>query len=151
MTGCGFRLRGRFSLPFETLYISYNLNTPLGSQLSRQLKAGSDVRLVNSPSEAQAILYVLGERRSRNVVAYNAYGDAREYELKLEVSFRLSAPDGAQYLPDTVIAAVREISYNEEDLPHSRCRRSAGDQRDALRHRRSDGAPHRKGSAAQAA
>ena len=56
-----------------------------------------------------------GERRSRNVVAYNAYGDAREYELKLEVSFRLSAPDGAQYLPDTVIAAVREISYNEED------------------------------------
>lgn len=115
MTGCGFRLRGRFTLPFETLYISYNLNTPLGSQLSRQLKAGSDVRLVNSPSEAQAILYILGERRSRNVVAYNAYGDAREYELKLEVSFRLAAPDGALYLPDTVIAAVREISYNEED------------------------------------
>ena len=115
MTGCGFRLRGRFSLPFETLYISYNLNTPLGSQLSRQLKAGSDVRLVNSPSEAQAILYILGERRSRNVVAYNAYGDAREYELKLEVSFRLAAPDGALYLPDTVIPAVREISYNEED------------------------------------
>ena len=98
-----------------TLYISYNLNTPLGSQLSRQLKAGSDVRLVNSPSEAQAILYILGERRSRNVVAYNAYGDAREYELKLEVSFRLAAPDGALYLPDTVIPAVREISYNEED------------------------------------
>lgn len=103
------------TLPFETLYISYNLNTPLGSQLSRQLKAGSDVRLVNSPSEAQAILYILGERRSRNVVAYNAYGDAREYELKLEVSFRLAAPDGALYLPDTVIPAVREISYNEED------------------------------------
>lgn len=115
MTGCGFRLRGRFTLPFETLYISYNLNTPLGSQLSRQLKAGSDVRLVNSPSEAQAILYILGERRSRNVVAYNAYGDAREYELKLEVSFRLAAPDGSLYLPDTVIPAVREISYNEED------------------------------------
>ena len=115
MTGCGFRLRGRFTLPFETLYISYNLNTPLGSQLSRQLKAGSDVRLVNSPSEAQAILYILSERRSRNVVAYNAYGDAREYELKLEVSFRLAAPDGALYLPDTVIPAVREISYNEED------------------------------------
>ncbi len=115
MTGCGFRLRGRFTLPFETLYISYNLNTPLGSQLSRQLKAGSDVRLVNSPSEAQAILYILSERRSRNVVAYNAYGDAREYELKLEVSFRLAAPDGALYLPDTVIPSVREISYNEED------------------------------------
>ena len=83
MTGCGFRLRGRFTLPFETLYISYN--------------------------------HILGERRSRNVVAYNAYGDAREYELKLEVSFRLAAPDGALYLPDTVIPAVREISYNEED------------------------------------
>lgn len=115
MTGCGFRLRGRFSLPFETLYISYNLNTPLGSQLSRQLKAGSDVQLVDAPSQAQAILHILGEKRYRNVVAYNARGEAREYELKLEISFRLSAPDGALYLPDTVIAAVREISYNDED------------------------------------
>lgn len=115
MTGCGFRLRGRFSLPFETLYISYNLNTPLGSQLSRQIKAGSDVRLVNSPSQAQAILQILGEKRSRNVVAYNALGEAREYELKLEISFRLASPQGALYLPDTSIAAVREISYNDAD------------------------------------
>lgn len=115
LTGCGFRLRGRFTLPFETLYINYNLNTPLGSQLSRQLKAGSDVRLVNSPSQAQAVLTILGEKRYRNVVAYNTNGDAREYELKLEISFRLSTPDGAQYLPDTVIPAVREISYNDDD------------------------------------
>ena len=56
------------------------------------------------------------EKVNGTIVECNtAYGDAREYELKLEVSFRLSAPDGAQYLPDTVIAAVREISYNEED------------------------------------
>lgn len=115
LAGCGFRLRGRFSLPFETLYISYNLNTPLGSQLSRQLKAGSDVRLVNSARQAQAVLNILSERRWRDIVAYNAQGEAREYELKLEISFRLSAPDGAQYLPDTSIVAVREISYNDED------------------------------------
>ena len=83
MTGCGFRLRGRFTLPFETLYISYNLNTPLGSQLSRQLKAGSDVRLVNSPSEAQAILYILGERRNIKKKSYKTFGDAREYEMKI--------------------------------------------------------------------
>ncbi len=115
LTGCGFRLRGSFTLPFETLFIDYNLNTPLGSQLSRHLKAGSNVRLVHSPSEAQAILRILGEKRYRNVVAYNASGEAREYELKVEISFRLSTPKGELYLPDTVVAAVREISYNEAD------------------------------------
>ena len=115
LSGCGFRLRGRFTLPFETLYISYNLNTPLGAQLARQIKAGSDVRLVGSASQAQAILYVVGENRTRNVVAYNTRGEAREYELKLDVTFRVAAPNGDQYLPDTVISAVREISYNDED------------------------------------
>lgn len=115
LTGCGFRLRGRYTLPFETLYIGYNLNTPLGSQLSRQIKAGSNVRLVNSASEAQAVLSVLGEKRSRNVVAYNSRGEAREYELVVEVSFRLSTPQGAEYLPDTTLRAVREVSYNDED------------------------------------
>lgn len=115
LTGCGFRLRGNFTLPFETLFIDYNLNTPLGSQLSRQLKAGSNVRLVNSLSEAQAVLRILGEKRYRDVVAYNINGEAREYELKVEISFRLSTPKGELYLPDTAVTAVREISYNEAD------------------------------------
>ena len=143
MTGCGFRLRGRFTLPFETLYISYNLNTPLGSQLSRQLKAGSDVRLVNSPSEAQAILYILGERRSRNVVAYNAYGDAREYELKLEVSFRLAAPDGALYLPDVQLSGSLDQSQRAEALSTSR---SVAPSSRALVRRRSAASSIRSGS-----
>lgn len=115
LSGCGFRLRGRFSLPFQTLFINYNLNTPFGAQLSRRIKAGSDVRLVKSASDAEAVLSILNERRSRNVVAYNTSGDAREYELKLEVTFRLATPKGELYLPDTTISAVREISYDEDD------------------------------------
>ena len=42
MTGCGFRLRGRFSLPCETLYISYNLNTPLSFHASSRRAPMSD-------------------------------------------------------------------------------------------------------------
>ncbi len=115
LSGCGFRLRGRFSLPFDRIYLDMNRNTPLAARIARQLRAGSDVEIVNDIRSCQAVLRILGEKRYREVVAYNADGDAREYELKMEISFRLSTPDGELYLPNTTISAVREISYDDDE------------------------------------
>lgn len=115
LTGCGFRLRGHFDLPFETMYLDMNRNTPFASRLERHLKAGAGVRLVPSISEAQAILKILSQSNERRAVAYNANGDAREYELKTTLQFRLTSPEGDEFLPDTVISVTREVSYNEDE------------------------------------
>ena len=52
LSGCGFRLRGQFSAPFETLYLQMPENTRFSGLLKRVIESGSDVRVVtnmNSP------------------------------------------------------------------------------------------------------
>ncbi len=115
LTGCGFHLRGRFALPFDTIYLDMNRNTPFTARIARLLRAGSNVTIVDSPDEAQAVLRLLRQARERNIISYNAEGEAREYELKYIVQFRLSTPRGTPYLPDTTLVALREISYDDDD------------------------------------
>lgn len=115
LSGCGFRLRGHFWLPFSTIYLEMERNTPFEARLKRLLTAGSDVTIVESMDQAQAVLRVLSKKLERNALTYNADGNVREYELKLTVQFRLTTPTGSEYLPDSVLTAVREIYYNEED------------------------------------
>lgn len=115
LTGCGFRMRGQFSLPFSTLYLDMEHNTPFEARVKRLLTAGSDVTLVDSPKQAQAVLRVISKKLDRNAITYNADGNVREYELKLTVQFRLTTPEGAEYLPDSALTTVRDIYYNEDD------------------------------------
>ena len=115
LSGCGFRLRGQFSVPFETIYLDMNRNTPFAARLTRQLRSGSGVTLVESPDDAQAVLRILANTLTREIVSYNANGDAREYEIKLTVRFRLASPKGEEFLPDSAITAMREISYSDTD------------------------------------
>ncbi len=82
LTGCGFRLRGSYSTPFRTLYLQMPENSYLAVRLRQELLAGSDVTIVNTPSEAEAILELLSDSRSRDVLSINDTGRAREYECR---------------------------------------------------------------------
>lgn len=115
LAGCGFRLRGRFELPFEKIYLDMNRNTPFTARIARLLRAGSNVTIVNSLEESQAVLKITRQSRERNIISYNADGEAREYELKYIVQFVLTTPRGTPYLPETTLVAVREISYDDND------------------------------------
>ncbi len=115
LTGCGFRLRGHFSLPFKTIYLDMDRNNPFTAQVKRLLTAGSDVTVVPAADEAEAVLRIISRRLERNAITYNADGNVREYELKLTIQFRLTTPTGAEYLPDSSLTAVRDIYYNDED------------------------------------
>lgn len=115
LTGCGFHLRGSFQLPFEKLYLDMADNGPFKAKLARLLKSGSSVTLVNSVDEADAVLKVLNVTQSRDVLSYNTKGDAAEYELKLNVTFKVSAPDGRDYVPESVVSTMRSVSYSDDE------------------------------------
>lgn len=116
LAGCGFHLRGSYSLPFEKLYLAMPENDPFTVMLTRNLKAQSGVEIVSSPQEAQAILSVLSQQRTREETAYNAQGRAREYELGCEMAFRLANPKGFTFIPDMVLSATRNVTYNESQF-----------------------------------
>lgn len=116
LAGCGFHLRGSYELPFQKLYVAMPDNDPFTVMLVRNLKAMSNVQIVSTPQEADAILSNITQNRSREETAYNAQGRAREYELGLEMAFRLTNPKGHAYIPDVVLSAMRNVTYNESQF-----------------------------------
>ena len=115
-TACGFHLRGQASLPFETLYLAIPAISPLGIELKRNIAAGTSTRLVNTPAEAQAILELTAEERSKSILSFDTSGQVREYQLRYRLGFRVRDAKGRDYLPQSEIRLTREVSYTSTQV-----------------------------------
>jgi len=116
LAACGFRLRGERELPFDTIFLGFPPNSPLGAELARNLLAGTRTQVVDDSAKAQAILEVLGESREREVLAVNRLGQTLEYQLRLRFAFRVHDGKGREFLPPSTIAIQRDIAFNEAQV-----------------------------------
>jgi len=113
---CGFQLRGQATLPFETLYVGLPAISPLGTELKRNIIAGTRTKLVDDPAKAQAILDLVGETRDKSILSFDTTGRVRELQLRYRVSFRVRDGHGRDYLPQGEIRLTREVSYNDTQV-----------------------------------
>jgi LPS-assembly lipoprotein len=116
LVACGYHLRGEQALPFDSIYLGFPPNSPLGAELARSIRAGSRTQVVDDRARAQAILEVLGEAREREVLAVNAQGRTREYQLRLRFAFRVHDGKGGEYVPANTVAIQRDIAFNESQV-----------------------------------
>lgn len=116
LSGCGFRLRGRFTAPFETIYLQMQPNTRFSGLLKRTIESGSSVKVVDSPKAADAILELISVDRDREVLSINDAGRAREYELTMTLVFRCSSPEGFDYVEETKLSTSRDLTYSESEF-----------------------------------
>ena len=113
---CGFQLRGQAKLPFDTLYVAIPAISPLGTELKRNIIAGTSTKLVNDAAQAQAILELVSEERSKNILSFDTTGRVRELQLRYRLGFRVRDARGRDYLPRSEIRVTREISYNDAQV-----------------------------------
>ena len=93
---CGFKLRGQQTFPFETINVP--AATPLGVELKRNIAAASaQTKLVDSPTDAEAVLTVLSENQEKVILSLNTQGRVREYQLRYRVVFRVSSQKGLDF------------------------------------------------------
>ena len=115
LAGCGFHLRGQADLPFQSLHIPGS--TPLVVELRRNLAAASTTRLVNTPTEAQAVLGLTQETRDKIILSFNAAGRVQEYQLRYRVGFRVADPkSGRVFLPSNEILLTRDVTYSDAQV-----------------------------------
>jgi LPS-assembly lipoprotein len=112
LSACGFQPRGIARLPFQTLHIALPSGSELGGRLRRQLRAGTDVKLVDDPAQAQAIFQILSESRENAVLSLDAQGIVREVELRYRLSFRIHDGKGREFMPPTDISLRRDVAFN---------------------------------------
>ena len=104
-SGCGFHLRGQTTLPFETLYVDMPVNDKIAANIRRLIAASTNVTIVELVSSG----------RHRDVVSVNMQGEERDYELTLNMTFRLVDPDGNEFFPPTTFTASRTMYYNDDE------------------------------------
>lgn len=112
--GCGFKLRGKQNYAFETIAVTPEKGAAVASELSRYL--GDMVRPVAPAAGGvppEVIVDILGETREKVIVALNASGQVREYQLRITVRFRMRTSQGQDLIEPTDILQERDVSFNE--------------------------------------
>lgn len=121
LAGCGFHLRGQADLPPELAltYIAYNQrdnpNSPLVRALKRALEANG-VEVTDSLELSTAQVRVIDEQQRRRILATDAQGDAREYELSYEISYAVLLAGGERLVPAETLRTSRNLFYAESEV-----------------------------------
>jgi LPS-assembly lipoprotein len=114
LAGCGFKLRGQQTFPFDSIYLPPN--NPLTTELARNVVAGSNAKLATVAADAEAQFLLLGEVQEKVILALNTQGQVREYQLRYRVVFRVGSPKGVDFLPTSQIQLTRDITFNDQVL-----------------------------------
>ena len=119
LSACGFQLRGssgQYSMPFRSIYLSFDEASPLGTELRRNLRGGDAVAVLSDPKGAEALFDVLGEARNKTILSLNTQGRVREYLLTYTLVFRVRDASGNELLGPTEINLKRPITFNETQV-----------------------------------
>lgn len=115
LSSCGFQLRGQYTMPFASVFVSTPGASIVAAALKREL-TNSPARLMASPKDADAQLNIIEDRRDRQILSLSGAGRVREYELKLRVSYQLIDAKGSVFIPTSEIRLSRILSYDDSRI-----------------------------------
>jgi LPS-assembly lipoprotein len=113
LSACGFKLRGVQQLPFDTICLNFPANSPLGTELARNIRSGTNTQIVTDAAKAAAVFELMGEMRDRQILTLNAQGRAIQYSLRDRLRFRLRDAQGREMIEPTDLQVQRDISFND--------------------------------------
>ena len=116
LASCGFALRSSQKFPFKSMYTGPITASPLLIELSRQVAGTGGVEVIidqRQVERADVIFELLQEQREKVVAGRTSLGSVREFLLRTNLRFRLRTREGKELIPETVLVATTDISYNE--------------------------------------
>lgn len=117
LSGCGFQLRGKVSLPPE-MSRTYITGLPkfseFGANLRRQLRANG-AEVVEAADDSTATLRITRKRSGKRILSVNDKGKVQEYELFVSIAFEVKGQETV-LLENQTINLQREFLFNEDDV-----------------------------------
>ena len=110
LSGCGFQLRGAYSLPYESIYVAAGDNV-IGAGLKRQIRASGGTRVAETAEDAQASFIPAGEWRDSIIMSLSGSGRVREKRLRYRYAYRIVDAKGRDLVPQAYVELTRDVSY----------------------------------------
>jgi len=112
LAACGFAPRGAPRFEFERLaLVGFGSPSPVREALVRAL--GSLPLQVVAAPQSQVVLQVQREEHSKVAVASTAAGQVREWQLLLQLEYRVTTPGDELLLPTTQLRLTRDLTTTE--------------------------------------
>ena len=115
LCSCGFQLRGQYTMPFASVFVSTPGTSIVATEIRREL-TNSPTKLMPSAKDADAQLNIIEDRRDRQILSLSGAGRVREYELKLRVSYQVVDSKGIVFIPTSEIQLSRILSYDDSRI-----------------------------------
>ena len=112
LSGCGFQLRGAYSLPYESIYLATG-DSVIGAGLKRQIRASGGTRIAENAADAQVAFQPVGELRDAVILSLSSAGRVREKRLRYRYAYRIVDAKGRDLVPQSYVELNRDISYSD--------------------------------------
>ncbi len=114
LTGCGFELRGRASLPDDIRSVHVNAPAALRDELQIFLEGGG-AELAESGTSADVTINVSSETYDRRVLTVDPNtGKEREFELAYSVAFDVKRANGTPVLASQSVRLIRDYVFDPD-------------------------------------
>ncbi|MHB1051542.1 MAG: LPS-assembly lipoprotein LptE [Thiobacillus sp.] len=116
VSGCGFKLRRLEGIPFASLYVDAPPNSAVAQHIIASLKTNKATRLAASATEAEAVLKIHSEARSKIILSLSGAGRVTEYRLGLNMSYNVSGKNDRTLAAPEMIELSRDLIYDDAQL-----------------------------------
>lgn len=112
-SGCGFQLRRLEGIPFASLYVDAPPGSAVALRIRNLLVSNKNTRLAATAGEAEAVLKLAPEARSKTILSLSGAGRVTEYRLGLHLSYSVSSRDGRILAESETIELNRDMTYDD--------------------------------------
>ena len=114
--GCGFQLRRLDSMPFASLYIDAPPGSGVEQRIRSALASNKNTRLAASADEAEAVLQLGQEERTKVILSLSGAGRVTEYRLGLRLTYAVIGKEGHTLAAAESIELTRDMTYDDSQL-----------------------------------
>ena len=114
--GCGFQLRGAYSLPYESIFIAGPDYALIPAGLKRAIRGSGSARLADAQADAQATFITTQEAKDTIILAYSSSGRVREKRLRYRYGYRIVDQKGGDLVLPGMVELTRDLTYADSDV-----------------------------------
>lgn len=116
LSSCGFKLKGSYEIPYQTIYLQAAGESRVGRIIKRQIQRKSNIEIVQTLSAAEATINILEEVSTRAVAVLSNVGSVDEYELIYTVRYRIGQGQNSSSMQEGQIVLRRKITHSDLDI-----------------------------------